>query len=49
MAQILVVDDDERVLRVVRRMLEKAGHHVTAYTSGPLALDHAGCHSHRRR
>ena len=40
MAQILVVDDDEPVLRTIKRMLEKAGHQVTTYTSGPLALDH---------
>jgi len=40
MAQILAVDDDERVLRAVRRMLERAGHQVTSYTSGPAALEH---------
>ncbi|MFH2010250.1 MAG: response regulator [bacterium] len=40
MADILAVDDDERVLRAVRRMLERAGHRVIAFTSGPAALDH---------
>jgi DNA-binding response OmpR family regulator len=39
MAHILVVDDDPQVLRAVRRVLEKAGHRVSAVPSGQEALD----------
>jgi PAS domain S-box-containing protein len=36
---ILVIDDEEAVLDVVRRFLEIAGHHVTCAESGQTALD----------
>lgn len=35
---IVVIDDEEAVLDVVRRFLEIAGHHVTSFTSGAEAL-----------
>jgi len=37
---ILVVDDEEAILDVVRRFLEIAGHHIVGVTSGQDALDH---------
>ena len=36
--RVLLVDDDVAVLRVTQRVLEKAGHHVTACASGHQAL-----------
>ena len=39
---ILVIDDEEAVLDVVRRFLEIAGHQVATATSGPLALEMLG-------
>jgi signal transduction histidine kinase/CheY-like chemotaxis protein len=36
---ILVIDDEEAVLDVVRRFLEIAGHHVTCASTGHAALD----------
>jgi PAS domain S-box-containing protein len=36
---ILVVDDEEAVLDVVRRFLQIAGHHVTCVTSGQQAIE----------
>jgi PAS domain S-box-containing protein len=36
---ILVIDDEEAVLDVVRRFLQIAGHHVTCTTSGHAALE----------
>jgi len=37
---ILVIDDEEAVLDVVRRFLEIAGHHVIGVTNGQDALEH---------
>jgi PAS domain S-box-containing protein len=37
---ILVIDDEEAVLDVVRRFLQIAGHRVTCLTTGQAALDH---------
>lgn len=39
MANILIVDDDPVVLRVVRLALEREGHEVTACANGALALE----------
>jgi PAS domain S-box-containing protein len=39
---ILVIDDEEAVLDVVRRFLEIAGHEVVCASSGPEALEHLG-------
>ncbi|HZT82398.1 MAG TPA: response regulator [Gemmataceae bacterium] len=39
---ILVIDDEEAVLDVVRRFLEIAGHRVLGASSGPAALDLLG-------
>lgn len=33
MAEILAVDDEKEILAIIKRALEKAGHHVTAVTS----------------
>ena len=38
MAVILVVDDDEVSRRIVRRMLERAGHHVEEAEDGEAAI-----------
>jgi putative two-component system response regulator len=38
-ARILIVDDDERILRLVRRLLERSGYDCTTATSGAAALD----------
>jgi len=35
---VLLVDDDERVRRATRRLLERLGHRVIAAASGPEAL-----------
>jgi len=39
MAMILVVDDDEDIRRVLRRLLERAGHEVTDAGSAAAALE----------
>ena len=39
MAHILVVDDEPDVRGSIRRVLERAGHHVTTAESGPDALE----------
>jgi DNA-binding NtrC family response regulator len=39
MARVLVVDDDERVLRSVERVLTSAGHQVHTESLGALSLD----------
>ncbi|MCZ7542598.1 MAG: response regulator [Anaerolineae bacterium] len=41
MATILIVDDDPQVLGTVRRILSRESHSVIAFSSGPLALNHA--------
>ena len=41
MARILVVDDDEQVLRSIERVLKSAGHDVTTDTRGNTCLDTA--------
>ncbi len=38
MAKILIVDDDPSLLRVLRRILEDAGHEVTEESNGAWAL-----------
>ncbi len=38
MAKILIVDDDASLLRVLRRILEDAGHEVTEESNGAWAL-----------
>lgn len=38
MADILIIDDDPGVLRVLRRILEGAGHSVTEAPDGEIAL-----------
>ena len=38
-AEILVVDDEESNLKVLRRLLEKAGYALSLAASGPEALD----------
>jgi len=40
-ARVLVVDDDEQVLRSIERVLTSAGHHVTTDTRGNTCLDSA--------
>jgi DNA-binding NtrC family response regulator len=45
MAVILLIDDDERLRRVVARMLASAGHQVVEAENGRLALAMvSGCH-----
>ncbi|HEY7769095.1 response regulator, partial [Longimicrobium sp.] len=43
-ATILVVDDDDGVRRISRRMLERSGYHVLEAATGPEALDVAASH-----
>lgn len=43
-ATILVVDDDDGVRRISRRMLERAGYDVIEAATGPEALDVAANH-----
>jgi CheY-like chemotaxis protein len=40
MADILIIDDEPGVLRVLRKILESAGHSVTEAPDGELALQH---------
>ena len=40
MADILIIDDEPGVLKVLRKILEGAGHHVTAAPDGEVALRH---------
>jgi CheY-like chemotaxis protein len=45
MRQILVVDDDRTVLRVVTAMLQAAGFEVSAVSSGKEGLEQCQCHA----
>ena len=40
MAEILIIDDEPGVLRVLRKILESAGHSVTEAPDGEVALRH---------
>jgi CheY-like chemotaxis protein len=42
MAKIIVIDDDRRFLRAIRRMLEASGHTVIAYEDGRPAIAQIG-------
>ncbi len=39
MARILVVDDDEHMCRLVKRMLETGGHEATSASGGDMAME----------
>ncbi len=43
MSYILLIDDDEDMLAMTRRWLEKAGYQVTGFTSGKEALESVSC------
>ena len=40
MAEILIIDDEPGVLKLLRKILEGAGHSVTAAPDGEVALEH---------
>ena len=44
MARILVVDDVKEAVEAIRKILEKAGHEVFAYTDELEAIDHVRNH-----
>ena len=37
--KILIIDDDERILRMLKRRLEKNGYEVTTTTNGHIGID----------
>lgn len=45
MATVLLVDDEEDILAVAKKMLENAGYNIHAFSDPLAALDHiaAGC------
>jgi CheY-like chemotaxis protein len=44
MARILVVDDVEEAVDAIRKVLEKSGHEILAYTDELAAIDHVKNH-----
>ena len=42
MAKVLVIDDEPGIRGIMCRVLEAAGHDVTAFANGAVAIEHVG-------